>query len=102
MGLGRVGGPGLGPGRNRDVANALRLKMEEKTVIQPGMKRSRVNGRVGGPGVSAQRPALERMASLGRNRDVANALRLKTEEKTVIQPGLKRSSTVLLKMMMAG
>ena len=51
-------------------------------------------GRVGGPGLRAQRPALERMASLGRKRDVANALRLKMEEKTVIQPGLKRSSPV--------
>ena len=36
-------------------------------------------GRVGGPGVSAQRPALLRMESLGRNLGVASALRLNME-----------------------
>ena len=41
------------------------------------------SGRVGGPGVSAPRLALERMESLGRNLEVANALRPNMEEKTV-------------------
>ena len=53
-----------------------------------------VSGRAGGPGLLAPRPVLERMESLGRNLEGANALHLNTEERIVIQLGLKRSSPV--------
>ena len=53
-----------------------------------------VSGGVGGPGVSAPSPALERMEFWGRNLVSVNVLPLNTEGRTVIQTILKRVSLV--------
>ena len=52
------------------------------------------SGRVGGPGVSAQSPALERTEFWGRNSVSVNALQQNTGGRIVIEPGIERDSPV--------
>ena len=89
--------------RNLELDSARNLCMEERTVLDQ-MKKPRsvtltavqwtVLGVLGGPGVSAPSPVLERMEFLEKNLVSVNALLLNTAERIVIQQGMKRLSPV--------
>ena len=82
------------------------LSMEERIVLERQKKprsatlravQLMVPGALGGPGVSAPSPVLERMESLGKNPVRVNVLPLNSEGRTVIQLGMKRLRLVLEK-----
>ena len=90
--------------RKLELDSVTNLCMEARIVLDSQKKRRSatlmavqwtVLGVLGGPGVRAQSPVLERMEVMERNLVSVNALPLKTEERIVIQPGMKRSRTVL-------
>ena len=92
--------------RELDLDSVTHLGMEERIVlVRQNIRRNvtlravqlMVPGTLGGPGVSAPSPVLERMESLGKNPVRVNVLPLNSEGRTVIQLGMKRLRLVLEK-----